>query len=86
MAESTPILGAAIGKPELKYQQFPYADALKAMVGGGLPEEVAQSYVDMSRAFNEGRIKSTQKRTEQNVGTTTLETFAKTVFAPALRQ
>ena len=36
MVEVTRILGSAIGKPDLKYVQFPYEDARKAMTGMGI--------------------------------------------------
>jgi uncharacterized protein YbjT (DUF2867 family) len=83
MAESTKILGAAIGKPDLKYVQFPYDDAKKAMLGMGISPSVAGSFIEMYRAFNEGKVGSTQKPGPGNRGKTTLEEFAKTVFKPA---
>jgi uncharacterized protein YbjT (DUF2867 family) len=85
MAELTTAIGKAIGKPDLKYVQFPYEEARKGMVSMGLPEGMADLYVDMSRGFNEGAVKSTQPRSAATTTPTTIETFAATVFAPAYR-
>jgi uncharacterized protein YbjT (DUF2867 family) len=85
MAELTAALGKAIGKPDLKYVQFPYEEARKGMVGMGLPEGMADLYVEMSRGFNEGAVKPTQPRSAATTTPTTIDAFAATVFAPAYR-
>ncbi len=82
MAEATAILGAAIGRPDLKYVEFPEADARQGMIGAGLSPSVADEFLEMNRAFNNGLIKS-EPRSATNTTPTTLEEFAKTVFAPA---
>ena len=81
MAEATRILGAAIGKPELPYVPFSYEDAEKGMVGAGLSPAVASSFVEMSRAMNEGMVFRYQRKPE-NTTPTTLEEFSK-MFAAA---
>jgi uncharacterized protein YbjT (DUF2867 family) len=85
MAEVTSALGRAIGKPDLRYVQFPYDEARKGMVGAGLPAGMADLYVEMSRGFNEGAIRSTQPRSAATTTPTTIDTFAATVLAPAYR-
>ncbi len=80
--EATAALGKAIGKPDLKYVQFPYADAERAMVGTGMKPNFAALIVEMDRALNEGRIEPTQPLAAENVGKTTIEEFAR-VFARA---
>jgi uncharacterized protein YbjT (DUF2867 family) len=85
MGEATRALGEAIGKPELRYNQFPYDEAKKGMVGMGLSEDMANQYVEMSRAFNEGKVKPTQSRSPKTSTPTTIEQFAKRVFAPAFK-
>jgi uncharacterized protein YbjT (DUF2867 family) len=82
MAEAATILGRSIGKPDLAYVQFPYDDAIQAMVQSGLSQSVSESYVEMSRALNEGLIVF-EPRTEQNTTPTSMEEFAEQVFAPA---
>jgi uncharacterized protein YbjT (DUF2867 family) len=83
MAEATRILGAAIGKPGLKYVQFPYEDARKAMIGNGLSPSYADAMMQIARSFNEGKIGPEEKRTAGNTTPTTLEQFARDVFRPA---
>jgi uncharacterized protein YbjT (DUF2867 family) len=83
MAEATAALGKAIGKPELRYVQFPYADALKGLVQMGLPEELAALYVEMSKGFNEGVVMPTQPRSAATTTPTSIEKWAAEVFAPA---
>ncbi len=63
--EVTRALGAAIGKPDLPYVQFPAAGAArKAMLGMGFSTEVADMFIEMQVAFNAGRINSTPSRAD----------------------
>jgi uncharacterized protein YbjT (DUF2867 family) len=80
MPEVTRILGKAVGKPDLPYVQFPYEDAEKAMVGMGLSIDMARSFSELYRAFNDGILKPTEPRSESNTTPTSIEEFAK-VFA-----
>jgi uncharacterized protein YbjT (DUF2867 family) len=73
-SEATRIIGAHIGKPDLQYVQFSYADEIKALVQAGLSESFARLYVEMTRAFNEGIIKP--DRTPENTTPTRFEDFA----------
>jgi len=75
MNEATAALGKAIGKPDLKYMQFPYEDALKGMLGAGFSQSVAESFVEMNKGFNEKTI-STPKRTPETTTPTTIDQFA----------
>jgi uncharacterized protein YbjT (DUF2867 family) len=81
MAQVTPILGKAIGKPDLAYVQFPYPDAEKALAGMGMPPATAALMVEMYRGFNEGLVvpQSAPQRTK-----TTIEEFSP-VFAEAFK-
>lgn len=84
MQETTAILGAAIGKPDLAYVQFPDDDFKKGLEGAGFSADVARNFVEMNAAFNAGVIQSTSQRSAANtLGATTLEQFAREVFAPA---
>jgi uncharacterized protein YbjT (DUF2867 family) len=84
MTEATKILGAQIGKPDLNYVQFPDEGVVGALTGAGFSPSIARSFVEMARAFNEGKVKTSQPRTPANTGTTTFESFAQ-VFAGAYR-
>ena len=71
------VVGQAIGKPNLAYVQLPYADMIAALVGAGLSENVSTLYVEMSRAFNEGKVRSLEGRTAANTTPTRVEDFAR---------
>jgi len=76
MADATKALGRAIGKPDLAYVQFPYEDAEKAMLNMGLSASVVRDFIEMYRAFNDGLIRATEKRTAANTTPTSIEMFA----------
>lgn len=75
-AEATRILGERIGKPDLQYVQFSYADTARALVQAGLSESFAGLCVEMTRAFNEGKVKPRAGRTRENTTPTRFEDFA----------
>lgn len=75
-AEATRILGERIGKPDLQYVQLAYADMSKSLVQAGLSESFAGLYVDMTRAFNEGKVRPREGRTPENTTPTRFEDFA----------
>jgi uncharacterized protein YbjT (DUF2867 family) len=54
--EAAAVLGAAIGKPELKWVEFSDADALGGMRKAGLPEEMANNYTEMGTAVGENKL------------------------------
>jgi uncharacterized protein YbjT (DUF2867 family) len=54
--EAASILGAAIGKPDLKWVQFSDADALAGMLQAGLPKEIATNYLEMGKATRENKL------------------------------
>ncbi|MBC6699836.1 NmrA family NAD(P)-binding protein [Hymenobacter puniceus] len=78
-------IGAAIGRPELAYVQFPYADAKQGMIGAGLSESMASLYDEMTRNMNEEKVMVHEPRTAESSSPTTLSEFAGSVFAPAFR-
>lgn len=79
--EVTKMIGQAIRKPDLPYIQFSYEDAQKGMMQAGISEDVAGSFNEMARAFNEGLIVS-PPRTPKNTTPTSIEDFA-AIFAAA---
>jgi uncharacterized protein YbjT (DUF2867 family) len=83
--EATRIIGAAIGKPDLKYVQFPYDAARDAMVAAGLSKSMANQYVEMAKGFNEGLIKPVEGRSARSTTPTRFEDFATQELAPAYR-
>jgi uncharacterized protein YbjT (DUF2867 family) len=82
-AEATRILGAAIGKPDLAYVQFPYADYSAALQQAGLSKNVSDLYTEMEKAFDDGLVRSVEGRNAATTTPTTFEQFAREVLAPA---
>jgi len=82
MTEATAVLGAAIGKPDLKYMQFAYDAARMGMIGSGLKPGLVDLVIEMNKAFNDGIVRPTQEITAEHRGSTTLDEFAP-VFARA---
>ena len=82
MEQATTALGDALRRPGLRYVNFPYADAKRAMVGSGLSEDLARLYVEMARGFNEGTLKATQPRSAATSTPTTIESFAASLARP----
>lgn len=78
------ILGEAIGKPDLPYVQFSDEDTRKALIAAGLPQSVAEAFVEMQQAVNEGLLEPTERRSSQSTTPTTLEEWSKT-FAVAYK-
>ncbi len=48
------VLGAAIGKPDLKWVPFTDEQALGGMIQAGLPEEIAKNYAEMNHSIQTG--------------------------------
>lgn len=82
MPEVATALGAAIGKPELQYVEFSYADTIEGMVGMGLPRPIAEMYIELTRALNKGLLRHRQPRGANNTLPTSIEDFAQ-VFSAA---
>jgi uncharacterized protein YbjT (DUF2867 family) len=81
--EVASILGKAIGNPALGYMQMPYQQIEQALMQMGMPQSTAQQLTEMTRALNEGRVTAQEKRSPENTTPTTLDQWAREVFAPA---
>ena len=77
-SEMTSVLGKHIGKSDLKYVQFPVADAAQGMMGMGMSKSVADNMNGIAEGMNTGRITEGLQRTPENTGKTTFEEFAGT--------
>jgi uncharacterized protein YbjT (DUF2867 family) len=82
MIDATEIIGRKINNPTLVYVMFPYAEAEKGLMSSGLSADMSRLYVEMSKAFNDGRILA--KRTAGNTTPTSFEVFCDEVFVPAV--
>lgn len=78
LQEATQMIGKSIGKPDLKYIQFPYADGEKGMIASGMKVGTAKLMIDMYKAFNEGHLNPTQQLNSDHTGKTTIEQFSRT--------
>jgi uncharacterized protein YbjT (DUF2867 family) len=74
-AEMTKVYGAAIGKPELNYVEFPYADFKGAFMGMGASESFADKMNEFLTRVNAGDI-FIAERNGTNTTPTTIEEFA----------
>lgn len=82
LAEATGVIGTAIGRPGLQYLVLPYDEAEKGMIAMGLSPDMSRTYVDMARAFNDGKV-LVPERAPENTTPTMIEAFCTEVFVPA---
>ena len=79
------VVGAAISKPDLSYQQVPGAQLKPALTQMGMSPNMADLLLEMSEALNSGHMRALEPRSAQNTTLTTIETFVAEVFVPAYR-
>jgi uncharacterized protein YbjT (DUF2867 family) len=79
LGEATRLIGERIGRPDLPYVTFADADLVGGLVQAGFAEPNAKLFVEMSQAFNDGRVRSLEGRHPGNTGQTTIESFADTL-------
>lgn len=84
-AEAARIVGAAIGKSDLAYQQLPTDQIIQAMSQMGMSKNVAELICEMAESLNNGRIKALETRSAKNTTPTSFDTFVQEVFLPAYR-
>jgi uncharacterized protein YbjT (DUF2867 family) len=78
-SEMARVYGAAIGKNDLKYVEFSYADFKNTlMTQMGTSENVADSFNEFIQSMNEGKIMSEAKRDAESTTPTTLQEFSHT--------
>jgi hypothetical protein len=83
MTEVSRILGASIGKPALKFVQFPDSVLRTGLISsGGLTPNAADFAIEINHGINSGRLHAPPRSTAMTTETT-LEGFARTTFAPA---
>jgi uncharacterized protein YbjT (DUF2867 family) len=81
--EAAKAIGAAIGKPKLSYKHFPAFLLEQGMKQMGIPGKTASLMSEMNEAANDGLLKPLEARSEKNTTATTIEEWAREVFAPA---
>jgi len=83
MAEATTIIARGIGKPDLRYVQFPYDQMQQAFEQMGMPPKKAAVYIEMFKAMNTGVLAAQEPRSRENTTPTSFEKFVQDVFTPA---
>jgi len=76
MAEATRVLGAAVGRPDMVYQQVSYDEARSGMLDLGVSPSFADAVAATARSFNDGEVWAKEIRSTSNTTATTLEAFA----------
>jgi uncharacterized protein YbjT (DUF2867 family) len=80
------IVGAAIGKPGLAYQQVPPAVLKPVLTQMGMSPKMVDLLLEMTDSMNSGYMKMLEPRSPQTSTPTTLETFVAEVFVPAYQE
>ena len=83
MAEVTAAIARGIGKPDLRYEQFPYDQVQQVLTQMGMPPKTAAVYIEMYKAINAGILAAQEPRSPENSTPTSFEKFVQDVFAPA---
>lgn len=83
--EAAKIVGAAIGKRDLTYEQMPAEQAIDGMSQMGMSRAVASSLVEMCDSVNNGYMRALETRSSHNSTPTSYETFVRNVFLPAYK-
>jgi uncharacterized protein YbjT (DUF2867 family) len=83
MTEVTAVIARGIGKPDLRYQQFPYDQVQQALTDLGVPPKGAALYVEMYKAINKQVVVPLEPRSPENTTPTSFERFVQEVFVAA---
>src|SRR6185295_4241480 len=83
MTEATAAIARGIGKPDLRYEQFPYDQVQQVLTQMGIPPKGAALYIEMYKAINAGVLVPQEPRSPENSTPTSFEKFVQDVFAPA---
>ena len=83
MNEATAIISRGIGKPDLRYVQFPYDQVQLVLTQMGIEPKTAGQFIEMYRAINERIVAAEEPRSLENTTPTSFERFVQDVFVPA---
>lgn len=82
MNEVSTIIGKAIGKPDLKYNQLPDEQTRGGLISMGMSPSIANLILEMAAAMNSGYMRALEPRSEENSTPTSYETFVGDAFVP----
>jgi hypothetical protein len=77
------VIARGIGKPDLRYVQFPYEQVQQVLAQMGILPKTASQFIEMYKAINEGVVAGREPRSPENTTPTSFEKFVQDVFAPA---
>ena len=83
MTEATAVIARGIGKPDLRYEQFPYDQVQQVLEQTGMPQKKAAVYIEMFWAINAGLLAAQEQRSTENSTPTSFEQFVRDVFVAA---
>jgi uncharacterized protein YbjT (DUF2867 family) len=83
MNEATAVIARGIGKPDLRYVQFPYDQVQQVLAQMGISPKTAAQFIEMYKAINEGVVAAQEPRSPENTTLTSFEKFVQDVFVPA---
>ena len=83
MTEATAVIARGIGKPDLRYEQFPYDQVEQLLSQMGVPPKGAALYIEMYKAINAGVLIPQEQRSPEKTKPTSFEKFVQDVFAAA---
>jgi len=75
MAETTAMIGRAIGKPDLKYVQFPDAAFVQGLLQAGFSENAAHLFVEMAHALSDKTVHLLEVRNAKTTMPTSFESW-----------
>jgi len=82
MNEATAVIARGIGKPDLRYVQFPYEEVQQVLLQMGIPPKTTALFIEMYKAINAGVVAPQEPRSPENTTPTSFEKFVQDVFAP----
>src|SRR5271155_2064923 len=83
MTEATAVIARGVGKPDLRYEQFPYDQVQQALTQLGVPPKGAALYIEMYKAINAGVLVPQEPRSPANTTPTSFDKFVQDVFTAA---
>lgn len=83
MNEATAVIARGVGKPDLRYVQFPYDQVQQVLMQMGIQPKTASQFIEMYKAINEGVVAAQESRSPENTTPTSFEKFVQDVFVPA---
>ncbi len=83
MNEATSVIARGIGKPDLRYVQFPYEQVQQVLEQMGIPPKTAGQFIEMYKAINEGVVAGREPRSAENTTPTSFEKFVQDIFVQA---